>query len=93
MEQLGGVAALMSSVEGLFSPVIKVARADSQPAISQSLQYVRGEVEKCLSEFTTWKTHLLSLGQQPTGHQPGHSILLSLLTHRLNKPISCRLRV
>ncbi|KAM4713456.1 midasin isoform 2-T2 [Anableps anableps] len=66
MDQLGGVAAQMSSIEALFSPVIRVGRADSQPAITQSLQYVRGQVETCVTEFTTWKTQLVSLGQQPT---------------------------
>ncbi|MEQ2263333.1 hypothetical protein XENORESO_006224, partial [Xenotaenia resolanae] len=69
MEQLGGVAAQISSIEQLFSPVIRAGRANGQPAIIQSLQYVRGQVEICVTEFTTWKTQLLSLGQQPTDQQ------------------------
>ncbi|XP_071391101.1 midasin-like [Centroberyx affinis] len=68
-DQLGAVAAQMPSVEQLFSPALCVGGADSQPAIKQSLQYVRGEVEANVTEFTTWKTQLLSLGHQHTGRQ------------------------
>uniref|UniRef100_A0A3Q2D7A0 Midasin n=1 Tax=Cyprinodon variegatus TaxID=28743 RepID=A0A3Q2D7A0_CYPVA len=63
MEQLGAVAAQISSMEHLFSPVIKVGGANSQPAVTQSLQYVRGQVETCVTEFSTWKSQLLSLGE------------------------------
>lgn len=59
--------AQMSSVEQLFTPAVCVGGADSQPAIKQSLQYVRGQVEANITEFTTWKTQLLSLGQQNSG--------------------------
>ncbi|XP_069561962.1 midasin [Brachyistius frenatus] len=63
-DQLGAVVAQMPSVEQLFSPSVSVGGADSQPAITQSLQYVRGEVEADITHFITWKTQLLSLGQQ-----------------------------
>ncbi|XP_012709437.2 midasin isoform X1 [Fundulus heteroclitus] len=69
MEQLAGVAAHVSSIERLFSPVISVGRANSEPAVTQSLQYVRGQVETCLTEFASWKSQLPPLGQQPTGQQ------------------------
>uniref|UniRef100_A0A3P8RPW4 Midasin n=1 Tax=Amphiprion percula TaxID=161767 RepID=A0A3P8RPW4_AMPPE len=67
-DQLGAVVAQMPGMEQLFTPALCVGNADSQPAITQSLQYVRGQVEANITEFTTWKTQLLSLGQQHT-HQ------------------------
>lgn len=69
-DQLGAVVAQMSSVEQLFTPAMSVGSADSQPAIKQSLQYVRGQVEANITEFTTWKTQLLSLGHQSSDQQP-----------------------
>uniref|UniRef100_A0AAQ5XCQ8 Midasin n=1 Tax=Amphiprion ocellaris TaxID=80972 RepID=A0AAQ5XCQ8_AMPOC len=66
-DQLGAVVAQMPGMEQLFTPALCVGNADSQPAITQSLQYVRGQVEANITEFTTWKTQLLSLGQQHTG--------------------------
>uniref|UniRef100_A0A665V9V2 Midasin n=1 Tax=Echeneis naucrates TaxID=173247 RepID=A0A665V9V2_ECHNA len=66
-DQLAAVVAQMPSVEQLFIPAMSVGSADSQPAITQSLQYVRGQVEADITEFTTWKTQLLSLGHQHTG--------------------------
>uniref|UniRef100_A0A665VA47 Midasin n=1 Tax=Echeneis naucrates TaxID=173247 RepID=A0A665VA47_ECHNA len=68
-DQLAAVVAQMPSVEQLFIPAMSVGSADSQPAITQSLQYVRGQVEADITEFTTWKTQLLSLGHQHTDHQ------------------------
>lgn len=62
----------MPSVEQLFTPATCVSSADSQPAISQSLQYVRGQVEASITEFTTWKTQLLSLGHQNSGEYTHH---------------------
>lgn len=58
----------MPSVEQLFTPFVCVGSADSQPAITQNLQYVRGRVEADITEFTTWKTQLLSLGPQSPGN-------------------------
>uniref|UniRef100_A0A3Q3NKD3 Midasin n=1 Tax=Labrus bergylta TaxID=56723 RepID=A0A3Q3NKD3_9LABR len=60
-DQLGAVAAQMPGVEQLFSPTVCVGSTDNQPAITQSLQYVRGQVEAGITEFTTWKTQLLSI--------------------------------
>ncbi|XP_029902559.1 midasin isoform X2 [Myripristis murdjan] len=68
-DQLAAVSAQMPGVKQLFSPAVCVGGADSQPAISQSLQYVRAEVEASVTEFTTWKTQLLSLGLQHTDRQ------------------------
>uniref|UniRef100_A0A7N6BG26 Midasin n=1 Tax=Anabas testudineus TaxID=64144 RepID=A0A7N6BG26_ANATE len=62
-DQLGAIAAEMPSVEQLFMPAVCVGSADSQPAITQSLQYVRGQVETNITEFTTWRTHILSFLQ------------------------------
>nr|XP_046228345.1 midasin isoform X2 [Scatophagus argus] len=68
-DQLAAVVAQMPSVEQLFTPAVCVSSADSQPAITQSLQYVRGQVEDNIREFTTWKTQLLCLGHQSSDHQ------------------------
>ncbi|XP_071334594.1 midasin isoform X2 [Trachinotus anak] len=68
-DQLAAVVAQMPSVERLFIPATCVGSADSQPTVSQSLQYVRGQVEANVTEFTAWKTQLLSLGHQRTDHQ------------------------
>ncbi|KAM3861280.1 midasin [Diretmus argenteus] len=70
-DQLAAVAAQMPGMEQLFTPAACVGSPDSQPAITQGLQYVRGEVEASVTEFTTWKTQLLSLGHQYTGQQRG----------------------
>uniref|UniRef100_A0A8D3BW26 Midasin n=1 Tax=Scophthalmus maximus TaxID=52904 RepID=A0A8D3BW26_SCOMX len=45
-DQLGVVAAQMPGIERLFIPASRVGSAESQAAITQSLQYVRGQVEK-----------------------------------------------
>uniref|UniRef100_A0A3Q3KQG4 Midasin n=1 Tax=Mastacembelus armatus TaxID=205130 RepID=A0A3Q3KQG4_9TELE len=73
-DKMGAVAAQMPSVEELFTPTFCVGSADSQPAITQSLQYVRGQVEANIIEFTTWKAQLLSLDPQ----HAGDSILILL---------------
>lgn len=57
----------MPSVEQLFTPATCVGSTDSQPVITQSLQYVRGQVEASITDFTTWKTQLLSMGHQNSG--------------------------
>nr|XP_020508278.1 midasin [Labrus bergylta] len=69
-DQLGAVAAQMPGVEQLFSPTVCVGSTDNQPAITQSLQYVRGQVEAGITEFTTWKTQLLSIGPHNSDLQP-----------------------
>ncbi|KAM7394956.1 hypothetical protein PAMA_006612 [Pampus argenteus] len=69
-DQLAAVAAHMPSMEQYFTAAVCVSNTDSQPAITQSLQYVRGQVETNITEFTTWKTQLLSLGHQHSDEQP-----------------------
>ncbi|XP_042247008.1 midasin [Thunnus maccoyii] len=69
-DQLASVVAQMPSIEQHFTPAVCVSITDSQPAITQSLQYVRGQVEANITEFTTWKTQLLSLGHQHSDDQP-----------------------
>lgn len=75
--------AQMPSVEQLFTPAARVGGAENQPAITQSLKYVRGQVEGSIAEFTTWKTQLLSLGQQSTGDFTEPRIIPSDITTRL----------
>lgn len=66
-DQLKDVAAQMPGVEQLFNPAVCSSNTNIQPAITQSLKYVRGQVEGSVTEFTTWKIQMLSLGHQPTG--------------------------
>eukprot|EP00063_Salmo_salar_P024834 XP_013999669.1 PREDICTED: midasin-like [Salmo salar] len=68
-DRLGAVAAQMPMVEQLFTPNAPEGTADTQPGLTRGLQYVRGELEASLTEFTTWKTQLLSLGHGHTGYQ------------------------
>lgn len=70
-DRLETVVAQMPSVEKLFTPAVCVGSTDTLPAITQSLQYVRGQVEANVTEFTTWKTQLLSLGHQKSGECTG----------------------
>ncbi|XP_028296182.1 midasin isoform X2 [Gouania willdenowi] len=65
-EQLEAVGASMASIEKLFTPTETGSCADSQPAVTQSLQSVRGHVEAIVSEFSSWKSQLLSVGHQHT---------------------------
>ncbi|KAM9551495.1 midasin-like isoform 2-T2 [Salvelinus alpinus] len=66
-DRLGSVTAQMPAVEQLFTT--PEGTADTQPGLTRGLQYVRGEVEAALTEFTTWKTQLLSLGHGHTDYQ------------------------
>ncbi|KAF3702507.1 Midasin Dynein-related AAA-ATPase MDN1 MIDAS-containing protein [Channa argus] len=68
-DKLGAVVAEMPGIEQLFTPAVCVGSAQSQPAITQSLQYVRGQVEMNITDFTTWRTQLMSLEHQHTDHQ------------------------
>lgn len=67
VEQLGGVAAQMSGIEKLFSLSTSVGGPGCQPAVTQSLQFVRAQTEACSADFTAWRTQLLCLGPQPSG--------------------------
>ncbi|XP_041950170.1 midasin [Alosa sapidissima] len=61
LDRLGAVVAQMPKVEQLFTPVEAFGH-HAQPALIKGLHCVREEVESSLTEFTTWKTQLLSLG-------------------------------
>uniref|UniRef100_A0A8C1Z8M3 Midasin n=1 Tax=Cyprinus carpio TaxID=7962 RepID=A0A8C1Z8M3_CYPCA len=62
LDRLGLVVGQMPALEQLFIPDgVPVLR--TQPALICGLQAVRTEVDTCLTEFTTWKTHLLSIRQ------------------------------
>ncbi|XP_043076462.1 midasin [Puntigrus tetrazona] len=62
LDRLGIVVGQMPALEQLFIPD-GVPVLHPQPALICGLQAVRTEVEMCLTEFTTWKTHLLSIRQ------------------------------
>uniref|UniRef100_A0A1A7W7P3 Midasin homolog n=1 Tax=Iconisemion striatum TaxID=60296 RepID=A0A1A7W7P3_9TELE len=69
MEQLADVAGQMCSIEQLFTMAPSVGGTNYQPAVTQSLRYVRGQVEAAVTEFTAWKTQLLFLGQPPSDQE------------------------
>ncbi|KAF3831765.1 hypothetical protein GH733_000577 [Mirounga leonina] len=55
----------LQGLESLFLiPGIEVEQTDRQMALVESLEYLRGEINKATDDFTTWKTHLLALGSQ-----------------------------
>ncbi|XP_051581140.1 midasin isoform X2 [Myxocyprinus asiaticus] len=67
LDRLCAVVAQMPALEQLFIPD-GVPVLHTQPALIRGLQAVRTEVESCLTEFTTWKTHLLSIRQSQKRH-------------------------
>ncbi|XP_011610045.2 midasin isoform X2 [Takifugu rubripes] len=69
-DQLGVVVAQMPSMEQLFTPPVGVSNISQQPAITQGLQYVRGQVEAGISDFTKWKTQVVTLQEQNPEEQP-----------------------
>ncbi|XP_078798874.1 midasin isoform X2 [Oryzias latipes] len=73
VEQLGGVAAQMSGIEKLFSLSTSVGGPGCQPAVTQSLQFVRAQTEAFSADFTAWRTQLLCLGPQPSDDQSSFS--------------------
>ncbi|XP_006810569.1 midasin-like, partial [Neolamprologus brichardi] len=64
--RLGAIGAQMPIVEQVFTSDVCIGTPDNQPAVIQSLQYVRGQVEATVTEFTTWRIHVLSLGHDDT---------------------------
>ncbi|KAL2081973.1 hypothetical protein ACEWY4_021791 [Coilia grayii] len=61
LDRLGAVVAQMPKVEQLFTAEEALGH-HTPPALIRGLQCVREEVESSMTEFTTWKTQLLSLG-------------------------------
>lgn len=62
---LSQVSAHLQGLESLFIlPGMEVEQTDRQMALVESLEYVRGEINKAADDFTTWKTHLLTLDRQ-----------------------------
>uniref|UniRef100_A0A8C4LI47 Midasin n=1 Tax=Equus asinus asinus TaxID=83772 RepID=A0A8C4LI47_EQUAS len=62
---LSQVSAHLQGLESLFIlPGMEVEQTDQQMALVESLEYVRGEINKATDDFTTWKTHLLASGSQ-----------------------------
>lgn len=58
----------MPSMEQFFNPPVGVSNMKNQPAISQGLQYVRGQVEAGISAFTQWKAHVLAPREANAGN-------------------------
>ncbi|XP_014636596.1 PREDICTED: midasin [Ceratotherium simum simum] len=62
---LSQVSAHLQGLESLFIlPGMEVEQTDQQMALVESLEYVRGEINKATDDFTTWKTHLLASDSQ-----------------------------
>lgn len=57
----------MPSMEQLFTAPVGVTNMNNQPAITQSLKYVRGQVEAGIGAFTQWKAQVLALRELNTG--------------------------
>lgn len=66
--QLGAVVAQMPSMEQLFTPPVGVSNMNNQPAITQGLQYVRGQVEAGIGAFTNWKAQVVALREPNAGN-------------------------
>ncbi|XP_076872534.1 midasin isoform X2 [Brachyhypopomus gauderio] len=61
---LGALTSRAAALEQLFTPEgTPVPHAAT--GLGQGLHAARGEVDACVSEFTTWRTQLMSLGQTP----------------------------
>ncbi|XP_054617732.1 midasin isoform X2 [Dunckerocampus dactyliophorus] len=65
-DHLATVMCQLRDIEQFFTPDAHVRNNMLQPAIIQSLQLVRGELMTNVTEFTTWKTQLLSVGRPPS---------------------------
>ncbi|XP_048209797.1 midasin isoform X2 [Perognathus longimembris pacificus] len=62
---LSQVSANLQVLESLFVlPGIEVEKMNPQMALIESLKYVRGEINKAIDDFATWKTYLLVSGNQ-----------------------------
>lgn len=67
-EQLGVVVAQLPSMEQLFTPPgVGLGHLKNQPAITQGLQYVRGQVEAGVSGFTQWRAQVMAQREQGSG--------------------------
>ncbi|XP_061756335.1 midasin isoform X2 [Nerophis ophidion] len=65
-DQLSTVMSNLRDIEQFFMPSACAENKVLQPAVIQSLQFVSGELMTNITEFTTWKTQLLSVGQSPS---------------------------
>lgn len=71
---LSQVSVHLQGLESLFIiPRIQVEQTDQQMALVESLDYLRGEINKATDDFTSWKTHLLASGSQ-SGKTVCHSV-------------------
>ncbi|XP_020142630.2 midasin isoform X1 [Microcebus murinus] len=62
---LSQVSVLLQGLESLFIlPGMEVEERDPQIALVESLEYVRGEIDKAINDFTAWKTHLFTSDSQ-----------------------------
>lgn len=93
LEHLGAVADQMPHIEQLFTPTLWAGSGDSLPAITQSLQYMRGQVESSITEFTTWRRQLLSMGPHTSGNSQSNEsdatkIWQQIWWHRVITPLA-----
>ncbi|XP_037699423.1 midasin isoform X2 [Choloepus didactylus] len=65
LSSLSQVSAHLQGLESLFIlPGMEVEQMDPQMALVESLEYVRGEINKASADFNTWKVHLLTSSSQ-----------------------------
>ncbi|XP_077018521.1 midasin isoform X2 [Tamandua tetradactyla] len=65
LSSLSQVSAHLQGLESLFIiPGMEVEQMDPQMALIESLEYVRGEINKATADFATWKMHLLTSNSQ-----------------------------
>ncbi|XP_035384712.1 midasin isoform X1 [Electrophorus electricus] len=61
---LGALSSQMATLEQLFTPE-GTPVLQTPPGLTRGLHAARGEADACVSEFTTWRTQMLSFGQGP----------------------------
>ncbi|XP_077408316.1 midasin isoform X2 [Vanacampus margaritifer] len=71
--QLATVVSKLCDIEQLFMPATSLSNRHLMPAIFQSLQFVRKEAMKNITEFTSWKNQHLSAGHLTSDDQSAFS--------------------
>ncbi|XP_058881826.1 midasin isoform X1 [Acipenser ruthenus] len=87
LSRLGAVAARLQAVETLFTAVLPEGQAPAQrqPAVLWTLQYLREEIGRNLTQFTAWKTELLTL---KAGSSESASEFLSVFSDQVESAIN-----
>ncbi|XP_016311670.1 midasin-like [Sinocyclocheilus anshuiensis] len=92
LDRLGIAVGQMPALEQLFIPE-GVPVLHTQPALICGLQGLRTEVETCLTEFTTWKTHLLSIRQSQKRRSHPFSVEFSRQLEKVINMVLCAVQM